>query len=616
MQTFLGFLREKKIIIFGIADALLIVIGLFLSFLARFDGSFPSEYIPWFPYYALILVVLNIAFLWRARLYAFTWGFVGFSEFVKLIKATTYAHALFAIFVFIYWDRLVFLSGFPRSVIVISYLFDIIFLGTLRISKRFILEFISSRAAMKRGAATIIVGAGTEGEQILRFMKRDASFKIVGIVDNDARKKKSQIHGVTVLGAIRDIPAITEKFSVTRAIIAIPAGDTDLIRDAVTHSRDAGITDIKIIPTAHELLTGKVTIADIRDVRIEDLLGRAPAKIDTHEISDFIRGKTVLVTGAAGSIGSEIVRQCIAFEPKKLYLLDFNESGLFDLEQELAIAAPQSKKFTQSVIANITHKEKIDKIFLDMRPNVVFHAAAYKHVPLMEDHPEEAILTNVIGTMNLGNASIAAGTEKFVIISTDKAIRPLSVMGKSKRAAELVGKALNEKNGTKFVAVRFGNVIGSRGSVIPLFQEQIRKRSPITVTHPDMTRYFMTIPEAALLVMEAGAVGNGGEVFMLDMGQPVKILDVARTLIRLAGLTPDVDIPIVFTGVRPGEKIEEIVFSEEEKRVGTTQWDKIFVTKNESTFDAERVLTLTEALRHIIEKNHEETRKDLDEFIA
>lgn len=616
MQTFFGFLREKKIIVFGIADTLFIVIGLFLAFLARFDGSFPPEYTPWFPYYALILVVLNITFLWRARLYAFTWGFVGFSEFVKLVKAITYAHGLFAIFVFIYWDRLAFLAGFPRSVIVISYLFDIAFLGVLRISKRFILEFRSSRTAMKSGSATLVVGAGAEGEQILRFMKRDTSFKIIGIIDNDPRKKKSQIHNVTVLGAIKDIPAITEKFSVTHVIIAIPAGNTDVIREAVTTSRDAGITDIKIIPTAHELLSGKVTIADLREVRIEDLLGRAPAKINTDEISAFIKEKTVLVTGAAGSIGSEIVRQCITFEPKKLYLLDFNESGLFDLEQELAISAPQAKKFTQSVIANITHKEKIDKVFLEMRPDVVFHAAAYKHVPLMEDHPEEAILTNVVGTMNIGSASIAAGVKKFVIISTDKAIRPISVMGKSKRAAELVLKALNTRNTTKFIAVRFGNVIGSRGSVIPLFQEQIRKRSPITVTHPDMTRYFMTIPEAALLVMEAGAVGNGGEVFMLDMGQPVKILEVARTLIRLAGLTPDVDIPIVFTGVRPGEKIEEIVFSEEEKRIGTTQWDKIFITKDESIPDAKRIIALTEELRRIIEKNHEETRKDLDAFIG
>lgn len=609
------FLREKKIVVFGIADAILIVIGLFISFLARFDGSFPSEYTQWFIYYAVILTVLNIIFLWRAKLYAFTWGFVGFSEFVKLIKAVTYAHAIFAIFVFIYWDRLIFLSGFPRSVIIISYLFDIIFLGALRISKRFFVELKDSHIATKKGSATLIVGADTEGEQILRTVKKDSSFKIIGIVDNDIRKKNILIHDVPVLGILKDIPSIVDKFGVSHIIIAIASGSADEIRTAVTEARKSGVVDIKIIPSTHELFSGKVTLTDIRDVRIEDLLGRAPAKIDTHEISSFIKGKRVLITGAAGSIGSEIVRQCIPFEPSKLYLLDFNESGLFDLEQELSITFPQSKNFTQSIIANIAHKEKIDKVFEKIKPNIVFHAAAYKHVPLMEDHPEEAILTNVIGTLNLGTASINTGVERFVIISTDKAIRPVSVMGKSKHAAELVGKALNTKNVTKFIAVRFGNVIGSRGSVIPIFQEQIHRRAPITVTHPEMTRYFMTIPEAALLVMEAGAVGNGGEVFMLDMGNPVKILDVAHSMIRLAGLIPDVDIPIVFTGIRPGEKVAEIVFSEEEKRVGTTQWDKIFVTKNESAFDADYILSQTEKLRQIIQKTHEETKNHLDEFI-
>jgi FlaA1/EpsC-like NDP-sugar epimerase len=292
-------------------------------------------------------------------------------------------------------------------------------------------------------------------------------------------------------------------------------------------------------------------------------------------------------------------------------MLDFNESGLFDLESDIKFSFSQAP--IESIVANINDKDKIEKIISELKPDVVFHAAAYKHVPLMEQFPEEAVKTNVFGTLNVAEAAIKNNVDKFVLISTDKAIKPISVMGQTKRLAELIVQDLNKKSKTKFISVRFGNVIGSRGSVIPLFEEQIKRRMPVTVTHPDMTRYFMTIPEAALLVTEAGAVGKGGEIFMLDMGKPIKILDLAKEAIKLAGLVPDVDIPIVFTGVRPGEKISEVIFSDEEKRIGTTQWDKIFITKNEKEVDEKLIKkTLDDLSKAIEQKNYSAIKEILN----
>ena len=614
MTKITDFLRINRIIVFGLADLILIIAAITLAFLVRFEGAIPQEYVGRLPVYFVILAILNLFFIWRLRLYSFTWEFVSLSEFSRIVKAVTYANALFAILVLVGWGEFKLFSGFPRSILFINYVFDLLFIGALRISKRFFKETINFRTT-SQGEKTLIVGAGEEGERLIRNLLKSPSYELVGIVDNNRARKNAAIHGVRVLGTIKDIPKIVKGHDIRQIIIALTSAQAGTIREAVNLGRGAGIKNIKIIPDTHELLSGKLKLTDIREIQVEDLLGRKPTKIDTKKISEFIKDKVVLITGAAGSIGSELVRQCLAFEPTELILLDFNESGLFDLEADLLMQSPKNRSRVKAVVASITDKDKLERIIAGYQPDVIFHAAAYKHVPLMEDFPDEAVKTNVFGTLNLAETAIRHEIPKFVLVSTDKAIRPVSVMGKTKRVAELITQSLNQEGKTRFVAVRFGNVIGSRGSVLPLFQEQIKRRAPLTVTHPEMTRYFMTIPEAAILVLEAGAVGNGGEIFMLDMGEPVKILEVAKETIRLAGLRPDVDVPIVFTGVRPGEKIFEEIFSEDEKRVGATQWDKIFITKTENATDPTAVKEKVELLGENLRQSNDNLKTALDECL-
>lgn len=607
-----NFLSQHKKIFLLIGDIILITFALLLAFILRFDGIIPVEYHSRLPAYIFLVLVLNIYFIWRQGLYSFSWEFISLKEMLSLFKAITFANFIFALVILASRDTLNLFSGFPRMAIVINYALDLIFLGSIRVSRRAWQE-LTEKKFFENGEETLIVGASNEGEQILRSLlnnKNDIYYP-VGIVDHRKDYQKMSIHGVQVLGDIDDIPKLVKSYNIKHVIIALSSAEEDVIRKATNLSREAGVKDIKIIPATFEILSGQLKLTDIRDVQVEDLLGRKPAKIDTTSINNFLKDKVVLVTGAAGSIGAEIVRQIIPFQPKKIAMLDFNESGLFDLESDIKFSFSQAP--IESIVANINDKDKIEKIISELKPDVVFHAAAYKHVPLMEQFPEEAVKTNVFGTLNVAEAAIKNNVDKFVLISTDKAIKPISVMGQTKRLAELIVQDLNKKSKTKFISVRFGNVIGSRGSVIPLFEEQIKRRMPVTVTHPDMTRYFMTIPEAALLVTEAGAVGKGGEIFMLDMGKPIKILDLAKEAIKLAGLVPDVDIPIVFTGVRPGEKISEVIFSDEEKRIGTTQWDKIFITKNEKEVDEKLIKkTLDDLSKAIEQKNYSAIKEILN----
>jgi len=602
-------MKNKKLILF-IGDIVLITAALLLAFILRFDGAIPEEYHTRLPAFIILILVLNIYFIWRQKLYSFSWEFVGLKEMLQLIKAVSYANFIFALAILASRESLTLFLGFPRTVILINYLLELLFLGSIRISKRAWQEF-SEKKFFEAGEETLIVGASSEGEQILKNLLKNKNdiYYPIGIVDHREDHQKMTIHGIQVLGHIEDIPKIVKSYKVKHVIIALSSADSSIIKKAANLSREAGVKDIKIIPATFEIISGQLRLTDIREIQVEDLLGREPAKIDTSSISKFLKDKTVLVTGAAGSIGSEIVRQVISFQPKKIVMLDFNESGLFDLNAEINIALSEAP--VMPVVASINNKDKIEKIIAELKPDVIFHAAAYKHVPLMEEFPDEAVETNIFGTLNVAEAAIKNNVDKFVFISTDKAIRPVSVMGQTKRMAELAVKNLNNQSKTKFVAVRFGNVIGSRGSVIPLFKEQIRRRMPVTVTHPDMTRYFMTIPEAALLVTEAGAVGKGGEIFMLDMGKPVRIYDLAKETIRLAGLEPDIDVPIVFTGIRPGEKILEEIFSDEEKRIGTTQWDKIFITKTEKPAEEKAVKKILEDLSQAAKQRNSSSIKEI-----
>lgn len=612
-MQFIEYLRVKKTLPFGAADALLAAAALVVAFLLRFDGTLPAEYDTRLPYYLLLYAALALLFLRYERMYSFTWSFVGLKELTRLWRALTYASGLFALFVFL--DTTGFFAGFPRSTIILSYALSLLFIGSLRIAKRLWLEL--AHGVRPQGEPTLIVGAGRQGEHLIRhLLSAPGLYRPVGIVDEKPENQGVLIHGIPVVGYVRDLPRLVRDHDIGHVIIAFERDRAKLIRETVQLSRDASVSDVKIVPEYSELLGQKLSFRDLKEVSVEDLLGRDPAKIDTEEIKQFLHGRVVLVTGAAGSIGSELCRQISQFLPAKLVMLDFNESGIFDLEHELRRSFPNAELV--SIIASITDRPKMEAMMLAQRPEVVFHAAAYKHVPLMEEFPEEAVRANVLGTYYVAAAAQKAGVEKFVLISTDKAVKPLSVMGKTKRAAEIVVNSLNAGHNTRFVAVRFGNVLGSRGSVVPLFEEQIRHGGPVTVTHPDMTRYFMTIPESALLVMEAGAIGRGGEIFILDMGKPVKILDLAHELIRLSGYKPDEDIPIVITGIRPGEKIFEELLTAEEGS-SATKWEKIFISKTDQHQNRGKIEERLRAIEKLLEtKASERTEvvKAIDDFLA
>lgn len=552
---------------------MLIAFSVFLAFFLRFEGNIPDFYIqttlPWMIGLSLVFV---IPLFFYFRLYSLSWAYVSTGEVVLIGRAVTIAFLVLGTMSFILRETPVF-AAFPRSVLVMSYVLVFGTTGILRLSKRIYLQ-LWSQVPSGSGENVLIVGAGDAGTQIARsIMDSRRSYRLVGFADDDYYKVGSMIYGVQVLGKINDIPDLIMSYHVSSLIIALPSAGSEPIKRATELGRQAGLKHIKILPPLSEIITGEVSVRDAREVDIEDLLGRDPLSLDTNSLERFLRDKTVLVTGGAGSIGSELVRQVAKFQPKELLLLDQDETGVFHISKELEGKFPNLKIY--SFVADIVDKEKIFHIFEQFRPQIVFHAAAYKHVPLMEEQPEEAVKNNLLGTKVVAEAAIGFGCEEFVFISTDKAVNPTSVMGATKRAGEMLCQILNQEQKTKFISVRFGNVLNSRGSVIPIFRSQIAKGGPVEVTHPDMKRYFMLISEACLLVMQASAMGKGGEVFVLDMGKPMQILDLAREMIRLSGFEPDKDIPIVFTGVRPGEKFFEDILSAEEGTLAT-QHSKIF----------------------------------------
>ena len=409
----------------------------------------------------------------------------------------------------------------------------------------------------------MIVGAGTSGSVILKEMTTSSLVNgcVVCFVDDDKNKAGKFLNGVPVAGNRNDIPRLAEEYKIDEIYIAIPSASAKERKAIIEICRETGC-QVKILPGIYQLINGEVSIAKLRNVEIEDLLGRDPIRVNLDEIMGYVSGKVVLVTGGGGSIGSELCRQVASHNPKQLIIFDIYENNAYDIQLELKEKYPDLDLVV--LIGSVRNTHRIETVFEQYRPDIVYHAAAHKHVPLMEDSPNEAIKNNVFGTYKTAKAADKYGTKRFVLISTDKAVNPTNIMGASKRMCEMVVQMMNARSKTDFVAVRFGNVLGSNGSVIPLFKKQIEQGGPVTVTHPDIIRYFMTIPEAVSLVLQAGAYAKGGEIFVLDMGEPMKILDLAKNLIRLSGYTPDVDIPIVFTGLRPGEKLyEELLMNEE-----------------------------------------------------
>jgi len=594
---------KTRIVFFIVSDIIFISFSVWLAFLLRFEGNIPEQYFAGIiPGMIILALIFCLPIFYFFKLYSFSWAYVSTQELVSLFKATALSFLLSGATLLIFRDFIWF-SGFPRSTLFISYFLIFLFCGGVRFSKRIYLQSFQ-KGLKEEKARTLIVGAGDAGEQILRSIQAsgNSSYLPVGFVDDSPAKRGVIIHNLKVLGKISEIPKIAKEHQIEEMIIALPSAGSKAIRGAVEMGRKAGLKKVKIIPSITELINGEVSIGKIKEVEIEDLLGREPVSLDTRAIENFIQNKVVLITGAAGSIGSELCRQVAKFRPSQLLLLDQDETGIFNISEELKNRFPRLK--ISPLVADIQDEEKINQIFNNYHPNVIFHAAAYKHVPLMELHPDEAMKNNILGTKIVAESAIKYGVEKFIFVSTDKAVNPTSVMGATKRVGEMICQNLNQKNSTKFISVRFGNVLDSRGSVIPIFREQIKKGGPVEVTHPEMKRYFMMTSEACLLVMEAGAMGRGGEVFVLDMGEPVKILDLAKEMIRLSGFEPDKDIPVVFTGIRPGEKLFEEILTAEEGTIAT-QNQKIFMAKL-SRVDENKLNQVLENLREAVKKSNRE----------
>ena len=545
--------------------------ALWLAFLLRFDFRISREYLDLLAVWLPVLLAIRTCAFYGWGQFRGMWRYTGAKDLIAIVQATTAGSLGITAF-------LVFAFGhFPRSILVIDWLAALTLVGGARFAIRWLRKKngVSARAA--QAARILVVGAGDAGEMLLREIQQRhaARFLPVGLLDDNARKRGSQIHGVRVLGSIGDLPRVVARGDVDEIIIAIPSAAGQQMRRIVDLCKSSGVP-FRTIPGLDELIDGRVNVNQLRPVALEDLLGREPVKLDTGVISSAMAGQVVMVTGAGGSIGSEICRQVCRFDPKALILVERAENALFCVHRELEAAFPDVNVIP--CIADVGDGARMEEVFRERRPTVVFHAAAHKHVPMMECNPGEAVKNNVLGTKTLADLAAAHRVARFVMISTDKAVNPTSVMGVSKRVAEIYVQALSTRSRTRFIAVRFGNVLGSAGSVVPIFKQQIEAGGPVTVTHPDMKRYFMTIPEASQLVLQAGAMGEGGEIFILDMGEPIRIADLARDLILLSGLEPDEDIEIRFTGVRPGEKLfEELSVASES--VDTTRHPKIFIGK-------------------------------------
>ena len=571
--------KSRNIFVFSLVDISLVLGALFIAFLLRFDFFIPEYIIGNLFTYIPVILFAKLTSFFIFGLYRGMWRYTSISDFISIVQASSFGSLLsLAIFALLYG-----LSGFPKTVLFIDYALCTIFLGASRASIRIYFSNISEdqtiigrNTPMKSRKKLIMIGAGGSAERIIREIRdnRGMKFVVVGILDDDTSKSGATIHSVPILGSIDELPNFNIPFD--EIIICLPTATNVEMRRIIAICKSVG-KPYRTLPAYSELIDGKVSMKSVREVSMVDLLGRKEVELDRSSISQYIYGKRVLVTGAGGSIGSELVRNCLTFDPDLLILLDQSEHNLFKIERECE-GSKHPVSF-QPILGDIRDKTLLQRVFSSFNPDVVFHAAAYKHVPMQEDHPWEAILTNIQGTLNLIDASEDYNVNRFVLVSTDKAVNPTNIMGATKRVAEKLIQSKSIDSNVKFMAVRFGNVIGSSGSVIPTFQEQIRNGGPITITNPNMQRYFMSISEAAQLILQAGAMGSGGEIYVLDMGKPVNIQDIAYELIRLSGLEPETDIGIEYIGMRQGEKMYEELQTQEENIIDTGH-DKILVLKN------------------------------------
>ena len=586
-----AFTNLKRKITFILFDVIAFSFSLFLSLHVRFEFGFSGVYkISFFPL-LFVFIAIKLCVYFYFRLYDISWRFVSLHDLANIGKACLFGNSI--LFIVIYGFPIELFQGFPKTVLIVDLVLSFLFSSGFKISKRMYLEVVRRKFGSSELKKALVVGAGSTGEQLLRDWNRNHNRKIhpIGFIDDDINKQNIYIQGIRVLGTTEDLPGIIMEYNVESIIIAVLSADKEFHKRILKLARSSGVQDIKVVSTINDTSNLiKVKVQDVRDLEVSDLIGRQAVSINTQEISRYIEGKRILITGAAGSIGSEISRQVYFYNPSAVGILDINESDLAGLELELNYSYPDIP--IKMFLCDISNKEKVNKIFNEYSPDVVFHAAAYKHVPVMEKFPEEAVRVNIIGTYNLAKAAVEMNVKHFVLISTDKAVNPSGIMGVTKRIAEIIVTNVGLSGNLNFVAVRFGNVIGSRGSVLPIFLEQIKKGGPLTITHPEMKRYFMTTSESVALVLQAAAKGKNGDIFILDMGEPVKIIDLAKELIRLNNLEPDKDIKIVYTGIREGEKLFEEILTADEG-IDSTKHEKIFKAKmtNNSVFKLEELIS-------------------------
>ena len=544
-----------------ITDIILINGSVFLSLIMRFEiniASVPEEYIQKYIVNVIPFTIVTLIIFWCFRMYHSLWQYASIAELYKIVEACVVAElAHLCVTSFMGWML-------PRSCYFTSGVFLIVAMSASRFMYRLLRQLINEYRHTSEQLKIMIIGAGEATSVLMREISNSRyldNSKVVCIIDDDLGKVGKYIRGVKIVGTRDHIKEYARYYDIDEIIFAIPSASTKDKREILNICKETSC-NLKILPGVYQMVDGEINIKDLRNVDVLDLLGRDPVKVDIESIMGYVKDKTVLVTGGGGSIGSVLCRQLVSHKPKCLDIFDIYENNAYDIQQELKIKYPDANVVT--LIGSIRNTSRLESVFEQYKPDIVYHAAAHKHVPLMEVSPNEAIKNNVVGTWNVAKMADKYGVKKFVMISTDKAVNPTNVMGATKRICEMIIQSFNEKSKTDFVAVRFGNVLGSNGSVIPLFKRQIEAGGPVTVTHPDIIRYFMTIPEAVSLVLQAGAYAKGGEIFILDMGEPVKIDDLAKNLIRLSGYTLGVDMEIKYTGLRPGEKLyEELLMNEE-----------------------------------------------------
>lgn len=603
---------RQRFFLATLLQVLLVVVSLVLAFALRFDFNPPPEFRTAFWQLLPSLVVIKLVVFLGMKLYSGWWRYVSLADVLAIFKANMIGSLAVVGWAFMAY-RLEFI---PRSVLLLDGILCFGLMCGVRFLTRAVRENYFPMLSQPDDLAekVVIYGAGAAGIIVARELRGAAEHHkhVVGFIDDDPKKARANLYGYPVLGTGQDLNAICLREEVFEVILAMPSATGRQIRRIVDSCKDADI-HFRILPSIGELINGTISLQQIRDVKLDDLLGREPIRLDTAAIAGYLSGKRILVTGAGGSIGSEICRQIAGYGPAALVLLDQAETSLFFIDKELRESHPGLEIIP--VIGNIRRPQKVQAVFAAYRPEVVFHAAAYKHVPMMEGNPGEAVSTNVHGTRILANLAHDYGVRNFVMISTDKAVNPTNVMGTSKRVAEIIVQTLSRRSATHFVTVRFGNVLGSSGSVVPIFRDQIANGGPVTVTHPDVTRFFMTIPEATQLVLQAGSMGKGGEIFLLDMGEPVKIVTLAEEMIRLSGYEPYEDIDISFIGLRPGEKLfEELLLSGE--GTSPTPHEKIMVAQAVE-YDEERLMRQTALLMQAAEADdHAGIRRILGEIVT